>query len=157
MKILLAGILLLFGLNSCSMFFGINNLDTIKNQQALKLYTQAQEEDAKGSIGFKKAIELLYEADKIEPHNAMILHERGLIKIHSQLDIKGGFEDLQKSIDFSKDEKEKQIRYTNRGLSYMEIGDMEKACEDWTKAGKDGEYYIKEYCNKKRAQTAPSH
>jgi hypothetical protein len=90
----------------------------------------------------------LNEADIIEPNNAMILHERGLIKIHSQLDVEGGFEDLQKSIDFSKDEKGKQIRYNNRGLSYMGIGDMEKACEDWTKAGKAGKYYIKEYCNK---------
>lgn len=148
MKTLIAGIVLLFGLNSCSMIFGQNNPDAIKNEQALKLYSQAQEEDAKGSIGFKKAIELLNEADKIEPHNAMILHEKGLIKIHSQLDVEGGFEDLQKSIEFSKDEKGKEIRYNNRGLSYMEIGDMENACEDWTKAGKDGKYYIKEYCNK---------
>ena len=38
--------------------------------------------------------------------------------------------------------------YNNRELSYMEIGNMEKACEDWTKAGKDGKYYIKKYCNK---------
>ena len=148
MKTLIAGIVLLFGLNSCSTIFGQNNPDAIKNEQALKSYSQAQEEDAKGSTGFTKAIELLNEADKIEPHNAMILHERGLIKIHSQLDVEGGFEDLQKSIDFSKDEKGKEIRYNNRGLSYMEIGDMEKACEDWTKAGKDGKYYIKEYCNK---------
>lgn len=148
MKALLAGIVLLFGLNSCSRIFDFNNPDAIKDEQALRLYSQAQEEDAKGSIGFKKAIELLNEADKIEPHNAMILHERGLIKIHSKLDVDRGFEDLQKSIEYSKDEKGKEIRYNNRGLSYMEIGDMEKACEDWTKAGKDGEYYIKEYCNK---------
>ncbi len=142
MKTLIAGIVLLFGLNSCSTIFGQNNPDAIKNEQALKLYSQAQDEDAKGSTGFTKAIELLNEADKIEPHNAMILHERGLIKIHSQLDVEGGFEDLQKSIYFSKDENGKEIRYNNRGLSYMEIGDMEKACEDWTKAGKDGKYYI---------------
>ena len=148
MKTILAGIIMLFVLNSCSMIFGQKNPDAIKNEQALKLYSQAQEEDAKGSTGFKKAIELLNEADKIEPQNAMILHERGLIKIHSQLDVEGGFEDLQKSIDFSKDEEGRQMRYNNRGLMYMEIGDMEKACEDWTKAGKDGKYYIKEYCNK---------
>ncbi len=148
MKTLFVGIVISIGLNSCGFIFGQNNPDAIKNEQAIKLYKQAQEEDAKGSLGFKKAIELLNEADKIEPQNAMILHERGLIKIHSQSDVEGGFEDLQKSIDFSKGEEGKKIRYNNRGLSYMEIGDMEKACEDFTKAGKDGKYYIKKYCNK---------
>jgi tetratricopeptide (TPR) repeat protein len=146
MKTLLAGILIIIGFNSCSLIFGQDNPDAIKNQQALKLYSQAQEESAKGSAGFKKAIELLNEADKIEPQNAMILHERGLIKIDAHLDIEGGLKDLQRSIDFSKDEKGKQIRYLNRGLTYMDLDEMEKACEDWSKAGEEGKEYIKEYC-----------
>jgi hypothetical protein len=148
MKSLISVIILLFGLNSCIIFSGQNNLDAIKNEEALRLYIQAQEEDAKGSVGFKKSIELLNEADKIEPHNSIILQERGLIKIHSKIDIEGGFVDLQKSIDFSKDEKGKEIRYHNRGLKFMEIGDMKKACEDWSKAGEDGKYYINKYCKK---------
>ena len=148
MKTILAGLIILIGLNSCAIIFSHKSADAIKNEHALNLYQQAQEENAKGLVGFKKAIELLNEADQIEPENAIILHERGLIKIHSQIDVSGGFQDLQKSLDFSKDEKEKQIRYHNRALSYMEIGEMEKACEDWSKAGKDGKYYIKEYCNK---------
>ena len=61
MKTLIAGIVLLFGLNSCSTIFGQNNPDAIKNEQAIKLYSRAQEEDAKGSTGFTKAIELLAE------------------------------------------------------------------------------------------------
>lgn len=148
MKTVIVGLIIFLGFNSCGLIFGQNNTDVIKNEQALRLYQQAQEEDAKGSVGFEKAIELLNQADKIEPENAMILHERGLIKIHSRIDIGGGFDDLQRSIDFSKDEKNKQVRYNNRGLTYKEIGNMEKACEDWSKAGKDGKYYIKEYCNK---------
>lgn len=147
MKTLLATIALLIGFNSCSLIFGQDNPDAIQNQQALQLYSQAQEEDAKGSAGFKKALELLNKADKIEPQNAIILHERGLIKIHSQIDVEGGFKDLQQSIDFSKDEEGKQIRYLNRGLTYMDFDEMEKACEDWKKAGKEGKEYIKEYCN----------
>lgn len=147
MKTLFAGTLILIGINSCSLIFGQKNLDAIKNEHALKLYIQAQAEDAKGSVGFKKAIELLNEANSIEPNNAMILHERGLIKIHSHLDVQEGFEDLQKSIDFSKDENSKQIRYNNRGLSYMDIGEREKACLDWAKAGNYGKSYLKKYCN----------
>lgn len=148
MKSVIIGLFFLLSINSCALIFGHSDADSIRNKQAVMLYRQAQEEDAKGSVGFKKAIELLDQADKIEPENAMILHERGMIKIHSNIDVEGGFEDLEKSIEFSKDENGKQIRYNNRGITYMENGNMEKACEDWTKSGKHGEYYIKEYCNK---------
>jgi hypothetical protein len=48
MKKLLAGIVILFGLYSSGMIFGQNNPDANKNEQALKLYSQAQEKDAKG-------------------------------------------------------------------------------------------------------------
>lgn len=147
MRIFLFTILALIGLNACSLSFSQSNPDAIKNERALKLYIEAQEEAAKGSVGYKKAIDLLNKADEIEPQNAIILHERGLIKIDSKLDVDGGFEDLQRSIDYSKDEAGKQMRYNNRGLTYMELGEMDKACEDWARAGKDGKHYIKEYCN----------
>lgn len=147
MKKVILGLIIILGLNSCVIFFSHKTADAIKSPQALELYREAQAEDAKGSKGFEKAIALLNRADSIEPQNAIILHERGLIKIHSKIDIKSGFEDLQKSIDYSKDPKDKLMRYNNRGISYMENGEMDKACEDWSKAGKQGEGYIEKYCN----------
>ena len=148
MKATLTLIIIVLCLVSCGHVSGQNTAEVIKNPQAMKLYNQAMEERSKGSAGFKMAIELLNKADQIEPRNAIILHERGLVKIDSRIDKEGGFEDLQKSIDYSKNEKDKLIRYHNRGIAYMEMGEMEKACEDWLRAGEEGEYYIEEYCNK---------
>ena len=45
LKTLLVGIVISIGLNSCGFIFGQNNPDAIKNEQAIKLYKQAQEED----------------------------------------------------------------------------------------------------------------
>ncbi|MFZ6052954.1 tetratricopeptide repeat protein [Halocola ammonii] len=146
MKKVFSGLLIILGLNSCGVIFGHKTADAIKSPQALELYQEAQVEDAKGSEGFEKAIELLNKADQIEPKNAIILHERGLIKIHSNIDIEGGFKDLQRSIDYSKDEKGKLMRYKNRGISFKQNGEMDKACEDWSRAGKHGESYIEKYC-----------
>lgn len=134
------------GLVSCSQFYNQMNADAIVNDQAIKLYQEAQEEGDKGAKGFQKAIDLLDKANQIEPKNAMILHERGLIKIHSRIDIDGGFVDLKKSIDFSKDNKGRQIRYNNRALCYLEIDDTVKACDDWSKAGHEGKEYMEKYC-----------
>ena len=149
MKTSIRAIIIAIGLLSCGEASSQNTAETIVNPQAMKLYSQAIEESSKGSAGFKKAIELLNRADQLEPKNAIILHERGLIKINSRIDREGGFEDLQASIDYSKNEKDKLIRYHNRGISYMEMGEMEKACEDWSRARKEGEYYIEKYCDKK--------
>lgn len=144
MKKVVLGLIIILAFNSCRIFLSHKTADAIKSPEALNLYRKAQEEGAKGSIGFEKAIELLNKADSIEPQNAIILHERGLIKIRSKIDINGGFEDLQKSIDYSKDERDKIIRYNNRGISYMQIGEMDKACKDWSKAG--NRYYMERYC-----------
>jgi tetratricopeptide (TPR) repeat protein len=138
---------MILGFSSCGIIFGHKTADAIKSPQVSHLYKQALEENAKGLVRFEKAILLLNDADQIEPRNAIILHERGLIKIHSEIDKKGGFQDLGKSIQYSKDEKDKLIRYNNRGISYMANGDLNKACEDWSRAGKNGESYIEKYCN----------
>lgn len=153
MKTPIVGLIFFFGLNACGIISGQENADAIKNKHALTLYQQALEEDAKGRTGFANAIELLDKADNLEPENALILHERGLIKIHSKIDVEGGFHDLQQSIDFSKDEEGKQIRYLNRGISYMEIGEMEKACNDWSRAGDNGKSYLKKYCSSNSVQS----
>jgi tetratricopeptide (TPR) repeat protein len=147
MKTFISTIIITLCFSSCNLIFGQKSAEGFKSPDALKLYQQAQQEYSKGSAGFAKAIELLDKADRLEPENASILHERGLVKINSKIDVEGGFEDLQKSIDSSKDEKAKLIRYNNRGISYMEIGEMEKACEDWFRSGKEGESYLEEYCN----------
>jgi tetratricopeptide (TPR) repeat protein len=143
MKLKLLGIFLLAFWGSCKILISHRSKDHIQNKRALELFLQAQE----GSLGYEKAIDLYNQANQIEPYNAIILHERGLAKLNSHIDVEGGFLDLQKSIDYSKDEMEKQVRYCNRGISYMEIGEKKKACEDWTKAGRYGAKYIKKYCN----------
>lgn len=100
-----------------------------------------------GKDSFRKRMELYDKALEIEPNNPIILHARGLTKFHARVDLKGAFEDMEKSIVLSTDLNLLEMRYLNRGLCYFEIEDMSNACEDWKKAGTSGEGYIKKYCN----------
>ncbi|SFT81403.1 hypothetical protein SAMN05216474_2490 [Lishizhenia tianjinensis] len=141
-------LIIIVAISSCRLLLSRKTSDAIKNPQALEYYIQAQEQSAKGKVGFQNAINLLNKADSLEPKNAIILHERGLTKFNSKIDIDGSFIDLQLSINYSTDEKDKLIRYNNRGICYMEINKMDKACEDWARSGKYGESYTEKYCNK---------
>lgn len=139
-------LIIIIAISSCRILLSRKTSDAIKSPQALEYYSQAQEHSTKGKVGFQNAIDLLNKADSLEPKNAIILHERGLIKFNSKIDIEGAFNDLQLSIDYSTDERDKLIRYNNRGICYMEINKMDKACEDWARSGKHGESYIEKYC-----------
>ncbi|MEZ4805701.1 MAG: hypothetical protein R2852_09525 [Bacteroidia bacterium] len=147
MKLLLTLFITLL-LTTCDFLFGVNSLDEIRDSCALAYYQYAQAEVSKGKQGFPKAIKFLNMADSIEPQNAVILHERGLIKFSSRQDNEGAFKDLELSIEYSMDENDKLTRYHNRGLCYYQIGELDKACADWSKAGESGEVYIEKYCNK---------
>ena len=118
--------------------------EKLHNKEAKQLYKNAIQCQTVGD--YKKSILLLNVADSIEPKNPIIIHERGLAKFNSRIDVKGAFIDLSNSIEYSIDEKRKIIRIKNRGLCYLDIGDTTSACQDWNKIGNEGEYYIKEYC-----------
>ena len=120
--------------------------DMIQSPEALAHYRNALEQSYLGKNGFQNAINLFNKADSIEPQNAIILHERGITKFNSKLDVKGAFIDLQRSIDYSTDEKDLYRRYHNRALCFKEIGDIKSACEDWSRAGRHGQSYIEKYC-----------
>ena len=121
--------------------------ESFKTKEAFSYYKQAEIEFNRGEKGFKKSLELYDKADKVEPNNPIILNARGEAKFKSQLDFEGAFEDLQRSIELSTDKKLLQVRYNNRALDFMDICDIESACEDWKKAGKYGANYLKKYCN----------
>ncbi len=133
-------------LGSCRILLSRRTSETISNPQAREYYSKAQEVRYKGEDGFQNAIDLLDKADSLEPRNAIIMHERGLVKFNSKLDTEGAFIDLNNSITYSTDEISLQYRYNNRGLCYMEICDIKSACLDWRKSGKLGSYYIDKYC-----------
>lgn len=136
----------LFTLNSCSLLFGKRSSETIHNPKAREYYSQAQKQLRSGGGGMQESIKLLNKADSLEPNNPIILHERGLTKFNSKSNREEAFKDLQLSIDYTVNERDKQIRYLNRGICYMEIKRMDKACDDWAKAGKSGKGYIEKYC-----------
>ena len=93
------------------------------------------------------ALSYFQKANQLEPNNPIILHESGLIKFDTKLDIKGAFSDLESSIKLSKNDNLRSTRYLNRGLCYFENGELSKACNDCSKSGQEGEYYLKKYCH----------
>jgi tetratricopeptide (TPR) repeat protein len=147
MKITLSNILL--SLIFSHVLVAFSQSESFKTKEAFSFYKQAEMESFQGQKGLKKALEFYNKADQAEPNNPIILSDRGLFKFDSQLDVDGAFEDLRKGIELSTNKTLLQIRYLNRGLCFMGIHDIESACEDWKKAGKDGANYLKKYCNYK--------
>jgi hypothetical protein len=121
--------------------------ETIVNEEAADLYTLAQEEGDKGGAGWDKALEYYNLANELEPENPIILHARGQFKIMSEFDIEGGFQDHADAIRFSKDSFMVKMRYSNRALDFLGVGDICSACEDWKRAG-DAESYWDKYCKR---------
>lgn len=117
--------------------------ERIKDERAKALFAEATK-----SGSSLKRIKLLDKADSIEPNNPIILHERGLAKFNAKQDVEGAFKDLAKSIYCTKSPQDKEVRYNNRGLCYMEIGDIEAACSDWKAAGRIGQHYTDTYCTR---------
>ena len=142
MKYSLLSILLLI----CQFTFS-QTKEKIENKEAFKLFQEAQELQYKGPVDFKRIITCLNKADSLEPHNPIILGERANVKFNSKLDVDGSFTDLKNAILYSLNQQGLEARYSNLGLSYMEICDIASACESWKKAGRFGMEYIEEYCN----------
>jgi tetratricopeptide (TPR) repeat protein len=117
--------------------------DLFQNKDSEQFYKQAQSYQYKGNLD--SALICFDKADKSAPNTAVILHERGLLK-SSMKKYDDAFIDLNKSIEFTTDQRQKEIRISNRALTYMEMGNMTEACKDWKNSGKWGKSYIEKYC-----------
>lgn len=82
-------------------------------------------------------------ADKSAPNTPVILHARGLLKAKKEL-YDAAIEDINKSIELTTDERDREVRINNRALTFMEIGDMDRACVDWEMINNTS--YIEKYC-----------
>ncbi|NOQ72913.1 MAG: hypothetical protein GQ574_12970 [Crocinitomix sp.] len=121
--------------------------ETIVNQKADELFARAQIEGNKGVFEWAGALDLYNQANELEPENPIILHARARLKIMSEIDIDGGFEDHSAAIEFSKDDWGLRCRYQDRALDFLNIGDICSACEDWKKVG-DAQNYLTKYCKR---------
>lgn len=122
-------------------------LENIKSPDAFGLFQKAKELNFSGPVDFELMLDLLNQADSIEPNNPIIIEEIARAKWNSELDIDGALIDFQRAIDLSKDTMQLERRYHNRGLTYLCMEDIESACKDWEKAGVSGKEYIEQYCH----------
>lgn len=143
-KILNTSLLLLAVLTivqSCRITY--KSSDLFQNNESEQFYKDAQSYQYKGNLD--SALICLDQADKAAPNTAVILHERGLIKSNMKK-YDDALIDLNKSIELTTDQRLREIRVSNRALTYMEMGNMTEACNDWKNSGKWGKSYIGEYC-----------
>lgn len=117
--------------------------DLLQNKEPEQFYKQARLYQYKGNLD--SALICFDKANKSAPNNAIILHERGLLKSNMKK-YDDALIDLNKSIELTTDQQQKEIRISNRALTYMEMGNMTEACNDWKNSGKWGKSYIKKYC-----------
>ena len=117
--------------------------DLFKNKDSELFYKKAQDLQIKGQLD--SALVYFDKANQIAPNTAVILHERGLIKSNMKK-YKEAIVDLSKSIELTTEQRQKEIRISNRGLTYMQMNMMVEACKDWEDSGKWGKIYLEEYC-----------
>lgn len=117
--------------------------DTFPNKESKELYKQAQLYQSKGNLD--SALICFNKADKSAPNTPLILHERGLLKSDME-NFEDALVDIDKSIELTTKQRDREIRILNRALTYMEMGNMTAACNDWKNSGKWGKSYIEEYC-----------
>lgn len=117
--------------------------DLFQNKESEQFYKDAQSYHRKGNLD--SALIYLDKADKAAPNTAVILHERGLLKSNMKK-YDDALIDLNKSIELTTDQRQREIRVSNRALTYMEMGNMTEACNDWKNSGKWGKSYIVKYC-----------
>lgn len=131
----------LFIIQGCRIIY--KNSELFTNQESEELYNQAKDYQFKGQLD--SAIVYFDKADNSAPNTAIILHERGLLK-SSMKKYDEALLDINKSIELTTDQNQKEIRILNRALTYLEMGNMTDACEDWKNSGKWGKSYIEKYC-----------
>lgn len=112
-------------------------------EEALTFFRQAQACQIKGRLD--SSLYYFNKADSCLPNHAIILHERGLLKSNMRL-YKEALIDLDTSIALTNEVYHREVRISNRALVYMEMGDMNAACQDWKNCGKFGKSYLKQYC-----------
>lgn len=117
--------------------------DLFQNIESEQFFKTAQNFQIKGN--FDSALFYYDKADKSAPNTAVILHERGLLKSNRKM-YDDALIDLNQSIELTSDPQQKEIRISNRALTYFEMGNQSEACNDWKNAGKWGKSYVKEYC-----------
>ncbi|MCC6702936.1 MAG: hypothetical protein IT221_15500 [Fluviicola sp.] len=122
-------------------------LENIKSPDAFALFQKANDLNFSGPVDFELMLNLLNQADSIEPNNPIIIEEIAETKWNFELDMDGALIDFQRAIDLSKDTVQLERRYHNRGLTYLCMEDIESACKDWEKAGISGQKYIEQYCH----------
>jgi tetratricopeptide (TPR) repeat protein len=126
---------------SCRVTYKSSEL--FQNKESEELFKQAQAFQFKGQLD--SAIVYFDKADNSAPYTALILHERGLLKSNMKK-YDEALIDLDKSIELTTDQRQKEIRISNRALTYLEMGKMTEACNDWRNSGKWGKSYIEKYC-----------
>ena len=115
------------------------------NKKAISYFQIAQKFEENGKLD--SALMYFNKADSIAPNTPIILHERGLLKSSLEL-FKEAIKDIDKSIELTKDEKQKLVFTENRGLTYLDMGEKDKACADFKAIGNfgNGKKYIEKYC-----------
>ena len=125
----------------------VERKEKINNPEALALLKEAEKLKYIGPVDFELMIKKLNEANLLEPNNPLILDALGHAKFNSKIDPEGALIDFQNAITYSLDQRPLEIRHLNRGLSFMDMCDIESACEDWKKAGNNGLSYLEQYCS----------
>lgn len=133
-KILNTSLLLLAVLTivqSCRITY--KSSDLFQNKESEQFYKDAQSYQRKGNLD-----SALICLDNAAPNTAVILHERGLLKSYMKK-YDDALIDLNKSIELTTDQRHREIRVSNRALTYMKMGNMTEACNDWKNSGKWGD------------------
>jgi len=117
--------------------------DSFKNNESKSYYKLAQDYQFKGKLD--SALIYYDKADQASADTPIILHERGLLK-SSMKKYEEALVDLNKSIELTTDQKIKEVRISNRALTYLEMNRIEDACKDWKNSGKWGKCYVEKYC-----------
>lgn len=114
-----------------------------KNPEAEAMFQKAVKFEGSGD---KENAMLYYnKADSLSPKTSAILHRRGFMKWNlKQYD--AALIDMNVSIASSDDEYYIRMEIGNRALLYRDMGNMEKACEDWNFLNETS--YINKFCNK---------
>lgn len=138
-NLFIAAIILL--LTSCITHY--KSSDLFSNKTSQELFKVAQDFQNKGQLD--SALVWFNKADAAAPNTALIIHERGLLKSNMQK-YDEGIADIKRSIELTTDERQRQVRRCNLGVTYAQMGKTKEACEEWRAVGKMGKSYIDQYC-----------
>lgn len=134
-------LMVLAALHGCRVSY--HSYELFQNATSEGLYRRAQAFQYNGQLD--SALVYFDKADKAAPNTALILHERGLLK-SNMTKYNEALIDLNKSIELTTDQELKESRISNRALTYLAMGKIKEACNDWSHSGKSGRGYMEKYC-----------